>query len=70
MSAEVRPFAQSDLPAAARFCERARALDPGIEPFSRGLPGIVSGGRARLDLWRVAPEGEGEVCGIAFAAMR
>jgi ribosomal-protein-alanine N-acetyltransferase len=66
----VRPFAQSDLPAVARFCDRARALDPAIEPFSRGLAALASGRRARLDLWRVAPEGGDEVCGIAFAALR
>jgi ribosomal protein S18 acetylase RimI-like enzyme len=70
VTAGVRPFAQSDLPAAARFCDRARALDPGIEPFSRGLAALASGPRARLDLWRVAPEGGDEVCGIAFAALR
>jgi ribosomal-protein-alanine N-acetyltransferase len=66
----VRPFAQSDLPAAARFCDRARALDPAIEPFSRGLAALAAGQRARLDLWRVAPEGADEVCGVAFAALR
>jgi ribosomal protein S18 acetylase RimI-like enzyme len=70
VTAGVRPFAQSDLPAAARFCDRARALDPGIEPFSRGLAALASGPRARLDLWSVAPEGGDEMCGIAFAALR
>jgi len=68
--AAVRPFAKGDLPAAARFCDRARALDPAIEPFSHSLAALASGQRARLDLWRVAPEGGDELCGIAFAALR
>jgi ribosomal protein S18 acetylase RimI-like enzyme len=66
----VRPFAQSDLPAVARFCDRARAIDPAVEPFARSLAALASGQRARLDLWRVAPEGGDELCGIAFAALR
>jgi ribosomal protein S18 acetylase RimI-like enzyme len=70
VKASIRPFTQEDLPAAMRFCDRAREVDPGIEPFARGLGALASGGRARLDLWRVAPEGDGEVCGIAFAALR
>ncbi|MFL5247563.1 MAG: GNAT family N-acetyltransferase [Myxococcales bacterium] len=70
MNFSIRPFAQDDLPATMRFCDRARAVDPGIEPFARGLGALASGSRARLDLWRVAPEGDGEVCGIAFAAVR
>ena len=70
MTVAVRPFAQSDLPAVVRFCDRARALDPAIEPFSRSLAALAAGPRARLDLWRVAPEGGDEVCGIAFAALR
>jgi len=68
--AAVRPFEKGDLPAAMRFCDRARAIDPGIEPFSHGLAALASGQRARLDLWRVAPEGGDELCGIAFAALR
>jgi ribosomal protein S18 acetylase RimI-like enzyme len=67
---EIRPFTLGDLPAAMRFCDRARAIDPAIEPFSRSLAALASGRRARLDLWRVAPEGADEVCGIAFAALR
>lgn len=70
MNASIRPFVQDDLPAAVRFCDRARAVDPGIEPFARGLAALAHSSRARLDLWRVAPEGDGEVCGIAFAALR
>jgi len=70
VTGEVRPFATRDLPAAARFCDRARALDPGIEPFSRGLATLATSARARLDLWRVAPESDEELCGIAFAALR
>ena len=70
MTGGVRPFAQSDLAAAVRFCERARSIDPAIEPFSHSLAALASGQRARLDLWRVAPEGADEVCGIAFAVLR
>jgi len=68
--AAVRPFVKGDLPAAMRFCDRARAIDPAIEPFSHSLAALASGQRARLDLWRVAPEGGDELCGIAFAALR
>ena len=70
MTGAVRPFAQSDLAAAVRFCDRARSIDPAIEPFSHSLAALASGQRARLDLWRVAPEGADEVCGIAFAVLR
>ena len=58
MNPSIRPFAQGDLAAAARFCDRARAVDREIEPFARAR-GAPRAARARLDLWRVAQEGDG-----------
>jgi ribosomal-protein-alanine N-acetyltransferase len=66
----VREFALDDLEAAGRFCDAARALDPAIEPFAQRLGVIATGSRALLDLWRVAADEEGALCGIAFAAVR
>lgn len=66
----VRTFSLEDLADAARFCERARALDPAIEPFSQRLGLIATGSRAMLDLWRVAVDETGLVQGIAFVALR
>jgi ribosomal-protein-alanine N-acetyltransferase len=66
----VRPFQIDDLEAVARFCEAARLLDPSIEPFAQRLPVIATGTRAILDLWRVAIDENGEIHGIAFAALR
>lgn len=66
----VRPFELDDLEAAARFCEAARALDSSIEPFAQRLPVIATGTRAVLEFWRVAQGEDGELYGIAFAAMR
>lgn len=66
----VRPFQLGDLEAAARFCEAARLLDPSVEPFAQRLPVIATGTRALLDLWQVAIGEDGEVQGIAFAALR
>jgi ribosomal protein S18 acetylase RimI-like enzyme len=66
----VRPFRIEDVDLAARFCEAARARDPAIEPFSQRLSVIATGTRAVLPLWRVAAGEDGELHGIAFAAMR
>lgn len=66
----VRPFARSDLEAAALFCELARARDPCVEPFGERLPALANAERARLSAWRVLDGGGGEVRGIAFAAAR
>ena len=66
----VREFQLDDLDAAGRFCEAARALDPMVEPFSQRLGLIATGTRALLQLWRVAADEDGAVCGIAFVAVR
>lgn len=66
----VRPFRLEDLPAAARFCESARAVDPAIEPFGQRLSVVANGSRAVKDLWRVAAGEDGTLFGIAFAAVR
>jgi ribosomal-protein-alanine N-acetyltransferase len=66
----VRPFALSDLEAAARFCDAARARDPLVEPFGEGLSSLATGGRARLSVWRVLEGDDGKLRGIAFAAAR
>ncbi|HWE26306.1 MAG TPA: GNAT family N-acetyltransferase [Myxococcales bacterium] len=65
----MRELTRSDLPGAAEFCERARAIDPCIEPFAEQLARIADGPRALLDLWRVA-EDSGAIEGIAFIAIR
>lgn len=66
----VRPFALEDLDALGEFCEEARALDAGIEPFAHRLGLIATGPRALLPLWRVA-EGEDRVLyGLSFTALR
>lgn len=64
----VRPFALSDLKAAARFCEAARARDRFVEPFADQLAALAESERARISLWRVLDAGE--LLGIAFAAAR
>ncbi len=66
----VRPFTLDDLEAAADFCERARQLDPAVEPFAQRLALIATGPRAVLPLWQVAQGEDGLVYGIAFAAVR
>jgi len=66
----VREFALGDLDAAGQFCDAARALDPSVEPFSQRLGLIATGTRALLELWRVAVDEHGALCGIAFAAVR
>jgi ribosomal-protein-alanine N-acetyltransferase len=66
----VRPFQLSDLEAAARFSEAARALDPAVEPFGQRLGLIATGSRAVLEHWRVAAGEDGGVYGLAFAAVR
>jgi ribosomal protein S18 acetylase RimI-like enzyme len=66
----VRELVRADLAAVAEFCQRARAMDPLIEPFAQRLPIIAEGPRALLDLWRVAQDEEGAVQGVAFAALR
>jgi ribosomal-protein-alanine N-acetyltransferase len=66
----LRELARGDLERAAEFCERARATDPLIEPFSQRLPVIAEGPRALLPLWRIAEDEEGVLQGIAFAALR
>lgn len=66
----VRPFAIEDLDAAGEFGDAARALDPSIEPFSQRLGLIATGSRAMLDLWRLAADEDGELCGVAFVAVR
>jgi len=66
----VRPFALEDLEAASLFCDAARALDPSIEPFGQRLGLLATGTRALLELWRVAADEEGAVCGISFVAIR
>jgi len=66
----VRELARADLPAAAEFCERARAADPFIEPFAYRLPAIADGPRALLGLWRVAHDEDGTVHGVSFVALR
>jgi ribosomal protein S18 acetylase RimI-like enzyme len=67
---KVRPFALSDLEAAARFCELARRRDPLIEPFGERLLRLAKTERARLSLWRVVEGESSELCGIAVAAER
>lgn len=67
---KLRPFALSDLKAAARFCEEARARDPLIEPFGERLPSLAKSERARLSLWRVLEDEARELRGIAVAAER
>jgi [ribosomal protein S18]-alanine N-acetyltransferase len=66
----VRPFRLVDLPAAARFSDAIRALDPAVEPFGQRLGVIATGPRAALDLWQVAAGEDGGVYGLAFAAAR
>jgi ribosomal protein S18 acetylase RimI-like enzyme len=66
----VRPFAVTDLAAAARFGEAGRALDPAIEPFAQRLALLANGPRAALALWRVAAGEDGGVYGLSFAAVR
>ncbi len=66
----VRPFGLDDLEAAADFCDRARALDPAIEPFAQRLALLATGPRAMLPLWQVAQGEDGLIHGIAFAALR
>jgi ribosomal protein S18 acetylase RimI-like enzyme len=66
----VRELVGADLAGAAEFCERARAVDPFIEPFARRLPIIAEGRRALLDLWRVAEDEDGAIHGVAFSALR
>ena len=66
----VRPFELTDLDAAARFSDAARALDPAVEPFGQRLALIATGPRARLDLWRAAAGEDGGLYGVAFAAVR
>ena len=66
----VRPFELADLPAAARFGEAARALDPLVEPFAQRLGVIATGTRAALPAWRVAAGEDGALHGICFVAAR
>ena len=66
----VRPFEERDLDAASDLCDRARAADPGIEPFSQRLAIIATGPRALLPLWRVAEGEDFALHGISFAALR
>ena len=66
----VRSFVEDDLDRLVDFCERARARDPGIEPFSQRLQVIATGPRALLGLWRVAEGEDGALHGLAFAAVR
>jgi len=47
-----------------------RAADPLVEPFAQRLPVVATGPRALLPLWRVAECEDGELDGIAFAALR
>lgn len=68
--AVVRGFAPRDLPAAAAFCERARALDPAVEPFGERLAALAADPRALLPLWRVAEDGTGRLVGMSFAVLR
>jgi ribosomal protein S18 acetylase RimI-like enzyme len=41
-----------------------------VEPFSHRLGVVATGPRALLELWRVAEDEDGELHGIAFAAVR
>lgn len=66
----VRPFEERDLEAASDLCDRARAEDASVEPFSQRLSIIATGPRALLPLWRVAEGEDGALHGIAFAALR
>jgi len=66
----VRELARGDLDLAGRFCDRARAADPLVEPFAQRLPIIAEGPRALLALWRVAQDEHGALQGIAFVALR
>jgi len=66
----VRAFSLADLPAARALCGRARAADPGVEPFGERLADLATGPRALAQLWRVAEGARGALHAISFAALR
>ena len=71
MIVTVREFElEHDLEGACELGARARQDDDAVEPFAQRLPGIASGPRALLDLWRVAEGEDGRLYGLAFAAVR
>jgi [ribosomal protein S18]-alanine N-acetyltransferase len=67
---DVRAFALADLPATRALCGRARAADRSVEPFGERLADLATGPRALAQLWRVAEDARGALCGISFAALR
>jgi ribosomal protein S18 acetylase RimI-like enzyme len=66
---QAQPFAEADLPAAARLAERLRQRDPHVEPLADRLAELWRSERARRELWRLLLDGA-VPSGLAIALER